>query len=160
MLENIPTSKIEMLNNFLNSNNSTATLHTFDAPVHSVEQASQLLESSPDKFIKTICLESKEGDFVSVIVLGSSRVDTTKVQEFLNLPKLKPASKESIALRTGFEVGGIPLAGYESIFVIDNLVILQDEVFGGGGDDRTLLKITPSELLRLNEGKVIDCSKI
>ena len=150
------SSTRQKLGNYLESNNSTATQHTFDSPVHSLEQASNLLESTPDRFVKTLCFESVDSLFVSVIVLGSSRVDATLVQKFLNCTlnctQIKPATKESILENTGYPVGGIPPVGFDSIFIIDTTVMTKDEVFAGGGNDMTLLKITPTELLRLNKG--------
>jgi prolyl-tRNA editing enzyme YbaK/EbsC (Cys-tRNA(Pro) deacylase) len=160
MPQNIqPTNQAEILKNYLESNNSTARQFVFSEPVHSVEQACTLLESTPDKFIKTVCFESKDGVFVSVVVLGSNKVDITPIQAQLNCEKLKPATKESILAITGYEVGGIPPVGFESRFFVDSAVMSKDEVFAGGGDSYTLLKITPTELIRLNSGVVLNCSK-
>jgi prolyl-tRNA editing enzyme YbaK/EbsC (Cys-tRNA(Pro) deacylase) len=160
MPENIqPTNQVEVLKNYLESNYSTAQQFTFYEPVYYVEQACALLESTPDKFVKTVCFESKDGVFVSVIVLGSNKVDITPIQTQLNCEKLKPATKESILASTGYEVGGMPPVGFESIFFVDSAVMSKNEVFAGGGDSFTLLKITPSELIRLNSGVVLNCAK-
>ena len=116
-----------------------------------------MLDSTPDKFIKTVCFESKDGVFVSVIVLGSDKVDSAKIQNILQCDKLKPATKESILKITGYEVGGIPPVGFQSRFFIDSKVLDKNEVFAGGGDSFTLLKIVPAEILRLNLAFVLDC---
>jgi Cys-tRNA(Pro)/Cys-tRNA(Cys) deacylase len=148
-----------MLENYLKTMKSPAEIVVYSEPVHSVDQASTLLNSTPDRFVKTICFESSEGVFVSVIVLGSQKVDPQPIQEYLTCSQLRPATKESIFSHTGYEVGGIPPVGYESVFFVDPAVMSKNQVFAGGGDGNTLITITPAEILRLNSGVVIECSK-
>lgn len=124
-----------------------------------MEQTANLLQLDPSNFIKSVCFESKNGDFVTAIVLGSSKVDTQKIEDILNLSKLQPAKPDKILEKSGYEIAGIPSVGYDSIFLLDNQILDKNEVFAGGGNQFSLLKITPQEILRLNQAKVFDIAK-
>jgi len=58
---------------------------------------------------------------------------------------------------TGYPVGGVPPFGHRSTIpvLLDRSVLALAVIYGGGGDDRTMLKISTRELLRVTEATVL-----
>jgi prolyl-tRNA editing enzyme YbaK/EbsC (Cys-tRNA(Pro) deacylase) len=52
---------------------------------------------------------------------------------------------------TGYEAGGVPPFGHPAALptLLDRAVLAWDAIYGGGGDDHTLLRIAPGELARV-----------
>ena len=52
---------------------------------------------------------------------------------------------------TGYLAGGVPPFGHPAplLTLLDRAVLAWDAVYGGGGDDRTLLRVAPGELARV-----------
>jgi len=62
---------------------------------------------------------------------------------------------ESVLRITGYPAGGVPPFGHVTAvpILLDRAVVAWDMVFGGGGDDHTLLRIAPAELARVTEAE-------
>jgi prolyl-tRNA editing enzyme YbaK/EbsC (Cys-tRNA(Pro) deacylase) len=58
-------------------------------------------------------------------------------------------------------VGGMPPFGHRKKLrtLIDTTVADLDLIFGGGGDIDAMMRLTPSELLRVTEAQVMDLSE-
>ena len=59
---------------------------------------------------------------------------------------------------TGYAAGGVPPVGQATptLTLLDKRAAAWDVVYGGGGDDHTLLRITPGELARAAQAEWID----
>ncbi len=146
---------------YLKNANSPAKLLEFSGSVHSVEGAAKELGTDPAAAIKTLIFISDDKRAVAAIIPGQCKGDRKKIEAACGC-KLHFASPEEALAFIGYAVGGTPPVGnHASIVIIDPQVIARTtDSFGGGGDDRHLLKISSAELARLNPGAlVIDVSK-
>ena len=64
---------------------------------------------------------------------------------------------ESVLRITGYPTGGVPPFGHVTRVpvLLDVAVQRWETIYGGGGDDRTLLRVAPPELARVTEGEWI-----
>jgi prolyl-tRNA editing enzyme YbaK/EbsC (Cys-tRNA(Pro) deacylase) len=91
-------------------------------------------------------------------VPGDARVHHSKGVRALGLAQLSPASPAVTRAATGFPAGGVAPVGHKSPLpvVMDAEVLRHAVVYGGGGDDRHMLRISPDEIQRLTGAVVAD----
>lgn len=144
---------------FLKENNSNAEILIFDKSCHTVEEAAETANVDPTNFIKSICMIDSKSNLIVAIVKGENRASTSKVSKSLNIERPRIATPEEMFEKTGYPCGGTPPFGYKAIFLIDPKVMEKMIVYGGGGSECALVKVSTSELKRLNKGKIIQVSK-
>ena len=87
-------------------------------------------------------------------------VDSRKLASALEVgrKRIRLANAEEVQQLTGFPAGGVPPFGFDQpiLTLVHRAIETWPEVYGGGGDDRTLLRVTPDELLRVTGGRLID----
>ena len=147
------------LKDYINRNNLDAEHFVFEESCHSVEEAAKASNSSPDDFVKNICLIDENGNLIVAIVKGTDRASTTKIGKTLNIAPPRTATPEEILEKTGYPCGGVPSFGYSAQFLIDPKVMEMDVVFTGGGSPNSLVKISPVTLQKANKGVVIKIRK-
>ncbi|MCP4169004.1 MAG: YbaK/EbsC family protein [Chloroflexi bacterium] len=126
-----------------------------------VPAAAAALAVSTDEIIKTLIFYVR-GQPYSVISNGMAPVPTRTLAHHFGVGKrqIKLARAEQVVALTGYPVGGVPPFGHRSTspVLLDRSVLAQPIVYGGGGDDHTMLRIESEELLRITEATVIDLS--
>ncbi len=126
--------------------------------VRTVKEASQMTREPVDRIIKTVILYSEDLGGVAAIVTGDRSVDLEKLASLLGT-ELRPASPEEVRELTGYPVGGVPPVCHGLLTVVDYLVLDREYVIGGGGDEFTLIKISPQDILAFNKALVANISK-
>lgn len=125
-----------------------------------VPLAAAALGVEPGRIVKSIvfCHKKDKSRACLAIAPGDGRVQITKVARALGLSQLKLASPETALQATGYAVGGVPPVGHLRALpvVLDASVVGLDVVYGGGGDEWHMLRITPAEILRLTGAVVAD----
>ena len=111
-----------------------------------VEQAARSLNVSDDQIIKSLIFRCDE-DFVVAVIGGHERVDTEKLSEVLECEDVEIASPEEVEKATGFSVGNVPPVGYDVMKVVDEKVLENREVYGGGGDEEHMIRMDPRFIL-------------
>ena len=149
----------EKLKAFLHDNNVNAKHLHFEESVHTVEDACREANAQPDDFVKTICMIAGDGKVIGALVLGSERASTERVTKALNIERPQVATPEQALEKTGYLVGGTPPFGYEATFVIDERVMEKDVVYVDGGTPNALVRISPKEVQRINEGVIARVQK-
>ncbi len=144
----------EKLALYIRDNNISATQMTFETSCHSVAEAAAAVGATAADFIKTICMSTKSGLMVAVIVKGEDRADRQGVQKLLDIGRLSIASPAEMIERTGFPAGGTPPFGFDAQFLIDERVFEIPEVFGGGGSEHSLIRATPAALQRASHARI------
>ncbi len=139
---------------------------TLVQPAHdtpTVALAALALGCQPEQIVKSIVMLLKDGAQaapVLVIANGESQIDFRKVADLLRVgrKRIRLAPADVVLATTGYPAGGVPPFGFPQPVptYIDQRVFEQVVVFGGGGDDRTMLRITPAELQRATGGQVVD----
>ncbi|MFW9943724.1 MAG: aminoacyl-tRNA deacylase [Candidatus Sifarchaeia archaeon] len=123
--------------------------------VHSVAAASEELGLPPDHFIKTLVFIGPGKELILAIVQGTDRASSKRISKALQISPPTLATPNEALRMTGYEVGGTPpISIPDARVLIDPNVMAMKEVVGGGGTDRHLLRISPSEILRNTDGKV------
>ena len=124
-----------------------------------VEAAARAVGASVERIAKSI-LFIADGAPVLVIANGLSRVDYRRVADYLGLTrkKLKLADSDTVLNITGFRVGTVPPFGHKTRLrtLMDVNVLVQPEVFAGGGAIDALLRITPAEIVRATNAEKVD----
>lgn len=96
---------------------------------------------------------------IVAIVKGEDKVDMLEVAKVLGIEKPRTATVDKILERTGYPCGGVPSFGYDAIFLVDPRVMEKEIIYSGGGSENSLLKITPPQLIKANQGQIIKVIK-
>ena len=136
-----------------------------------VPAAAQVLGVEPEQIIKTLLFVLEAGERArqvppAVVVIGNGENRISKKglgQHFgLNPKRVKLAPAETVINLLGYPPGGVPPLGHRTplpIFVDQKVIELRtryhDRIFGGGGDDHTMLELTVSDLLRIHQPTVL-----
>ncbi len=128
---------------------------SFTRSCHTVKEAAEAAGAREDQLVKNICFTDGE-KLVVAIVKGEDRVDTKKVETASGRHHLKKANPAQILEMSGYPCGGVPSFGYQAIILIDPKVMEMDMVYTGGGTDKSLVRISPAELVRASGGIVVE----
>ncbi len=136
---------------FLIENNIKAEFLKFDNSVHSVREAVEVSGFPVERFTKSIVMLTSDNDIVIAVVAAENRASTERVRKALRLcqrPRL--ASAEESEKYLGQQLGGnSPLPPLNAKVLIDQKVLEKEWILVGGGDDRSLVKISIEELTRV-----------
>jgi len=117
-----------------------------------VPTAAAALGVDVDQILKTLLFYIRGKPYV-VISHGVEPVSTRILADHFEVGKrqVKLARAEQVLAETGYPVGGVPPIGHRKPHpvIMAQSILAHDTVFGGGGDDRTMLRISVRELLRL-----------
>ena len=106
--------------------------------------AAAALGVEPGQVIKTLLFLVRDAP-VLVIASGAAPVDRGILAARFGVGKkqIKLADAETVPRLTGYPVGGVPPFGHPAALptLLDRAVMAWDAVYGGGGDERTLVRI-------------------
>ena len=139
---------------FISDNGILAEHMHFDQSCHSVEEAAKAANASRDDFVKNVCMIDAKGNVLVCIVKGEDRVSKARVSQLLQTEKPRMMNAEEVLEKTGYPAGGTPSFGYNASFLVDERVMEKDFVLSGGGSENSLVRISPKELLKANNGLV------
>ncbi len=126
--------------------------------VPTVEDSARALGTTPERIVKSLLFLAADQP-VLVVANGLARVDYKRIAEYLNLPrkKVRMADAATVLEVTGFPVGTVPPFGHKTPLrtLIDAGVLTQPEVYAGGGAIDALLRLVPSEILRVTNAEVV-----
>lgn len=139
-----------------------------------VPAAAAALGVVPDQIVKTLLFlveqpgtENGEPQPVVVISNGESRVDKRPLADHFNVGKkrVKLAPAEVVLELLGYPAGGVPPFGHRTALpvILDASVVATGAehagiIFGGGGDDRTMMRLTVDELRRVVQPHIMAVS--
>lgn len=145
---------------FLASGGAVGELVRPGAEMPTVPLAAAALGVTPDRIVKSIvfCHKKDKERACLAIAPGDGRVQIKKVAAALGLTQLKLASPETALAATGYAIGGVPPVGHTRALpvVIDASLMALDEVWGGGGDCWHMLRIAPTEIVRVTGAVIAD----
>lgn len=130
---------------------------TVDTPT--APAAAAALGVARAQIIKSLLFEI-QGELLMVISAGDVQVDRRALAARLGVGKkqIKLAASETVLRCLGYPVGGVPPFGHATRvpILLDRSVAREEVIYGGGGDDRTMLRLTPAELQRATAGVWVD----
>jgi prolyl-tRNA editing enzyme YbaK/EbsC (Cys-tRNA(Pro) deacylase) len=127
-----------------------------------VSEAALALDVATEQIIKSLVFRINEAPLL-VINNGLARVDRRKLAAGLGIgrKRVKFANPEQALILTGFVVGSMPPFGHRQKLrtVIDPAVLDMEMIYGGGGDIDAMMRLTPTELMRVTGAEVMDLSE-
>ena len=139
----------------------TARLLRDQGDTPTVPAAAAALGVAPDQIIKTLLFLVGAGDSAQLVVVishGERRIDKARLAAHFTTGKqnVRLAPAEVVLAHTGYAVGGVPPFGHTERHpvLLDAAVPHAAEryggqLYGGGGDDHTMLQLTLSDLVRI-----------
>ena len=149
----------EKIKQYIQDHHLPAEHLSFLTSCHSVEEAAKSVRASAEDLVKNICLIDSQGNLIVAIVKGEDRVSLKKIGKVLGIEAPRPANPEEILEKTSYICGGVPSFGYKATFLIDPKAMEKEMVYSGGGSENSLIKISPQELQKANQGKVVKIRK-
>jgi prolyl-tRNA editing enzyme YbaK/EbsC (Cys-tRNA(Pro) deacylase) len=124
-----------------------------------VPLAAAALDVSAGQIVKSLVFEVRDAPLL-VIAAGDRLVDKRALAARFGVGKkqVRLADAETVLRLTGYPVGGVPPFGHFTLLptLIDIGMRRWSVVYAGGGDDHTLLRVTPAELARGINGEWIE----
>jgi prolyl-tRNA editing enzyme YbaK/EbsC (Cys-tRNA(Pro) deacylase) len=147
---------------FITENAIAAEIVPMTVETPTVPAAAAALGVSPAQIIKSLLFMVRDQP-VLVIASGETMVDRGILAARFDVGKkqIKLADAETVLRLTGYPAGGVPPFGHPAplLTLLDRAVLAWDVVYGGGGDDHTLLRIAPDELARATGAERIELSR-
>lgn len=151
----------QRLARFIAAHRIAAEIVPMTVETPTVPAAAAALGVSPQQIIKSLLFLVRDQP-VLVIASGETLVDRGVLAARYGVGKkqVKLADAATVLRLTGYPAGGVPPFGHLMPLptLLDRAVAAWDVVYGGGGDDHTLLRITPGELARVTGAEWITLS--
>lgn len=145
---------VQKLQNYLSEKGINAELIEVKKAA-TVKEAAEELGCSRREIIKSVVFVA-ENKPVIAIVDGASSVNKKRIEKILG-KKVRIADRHKVEELTGYPAGGVPPVGHNCRIIVDERVIKNEMVYGGGGDENHLLLIPASYLIK--EGEVMKIRK-
>jgi Cys-tRNA(Pro) deacylase len=127
-------------------------------PMTTVPSAAAAIGVEVERILKTLLFDGRNGGFVVAIACGTGRVDRARLAAVSGAAKLRVAEAGDVLRVTGYPAGGVaPLALPPHLPVIVDAAVMDLPVaWGGAGREELLLRVAPSDIVRLNNAMVAD----
>ena len=137
---------------YLSRHHVDARLITDIGDTSTVSAAAAALDVGVEYILKTLLFYIGGAPYV-VISHGVSPVSTRALADHFAIGKrqIKLARPHDVLAEIGYPVGGVPPVGHltpHPVLMAESILAF-DVVYGGGGDAKTMLRISVPELLRL-----------
>ena len=147
------------LQRFIQRQGIQAELLLLEMPTPTVESAAQALQVGTEQILKSL-LFFVDGEPLLVLANGTRRVMRGKLGRARGVGRrqVRLADPAEVAAWTGFAVGTVPPFGHRRpvAVLIDQSVLDQATIYGGGGGHSAMLRLAVSELLRVTDGTPAD----
>jgi Ala-tRNA(Pro) deacylase len=113
------------------------------------------------RVIKAVAVRSRER-LVTVALPASERVHMHRVRELLGDRDARLATEAELAGELpGLDAGALPPFGAPAppLALVDRRVLSCNWVLANGGDDRNSLRVSPLEIVRISQARVVDISE-
>ena len=143
---------------FISDHGLQAEIVAPGAHMPTVDTAAAAMGVPPEQIFKSILFQSPAGRCVLVVASGNGRVDVRRVEGLTGIVNLKLAKPEVVFAKTGYPAGGTPPVGHRERIpvVVDTRVAAQPWGYAGGGRVELLVKIRPTDIIRLAKATVAD----
>jgi Cys-tRNA(Pro) deacylase len=148
---------VERVASFLRDTGAEARLEEVPTDTPTAEAAADAVGCTLGQIVKTLVLMG-DGIAVAALVPGDRRVDTGKVARLVDARRVTVASPNEVLTATGFEPGGVSPFPLERVgaCLVERTMLRHRTLWVGGGTERHLVSLAPTELVRLTRGRVED----
>ena len=124
-----------------------------------VAAAAEAVNVKPEQIIKSV-LFMADGSPVLAVTNGLTRIQRKRLADVLGISRrrVKIASGEQVRAITGYLVGTVPPFGHSSPIptLLDVGVLAESTIYGGGGENNALMRLSTEELQRVIDGETVD----
>ena len=148
---------VERVARVLRDSGTEGRVEEFLMDTPTAEDAARAAGATLEQIVKSLVF-SCDGHYVLALVPGDRRADAKRVAAAAGAKKARVASAQQVVEATGFEPGAVapfPLRNVDAVLV-DRRLLVQPEVWVGGGSHRHLVQIAPGDLVRLTEARAAD----
>jgi prolyl-tRNA editing enzyme YbaK/EbsC (Cys-tRNA(Pro) deacylase) len=127
-------------------------------PMPTVPLAAAAIGVDQDRILKSLLFRDRTGKLALAIACGTGRVDRDRLAAVAGLDRPRMADAATVLAATGYPAGGVPPVGHAAplAVVVDRRVAALEVAYGGGGAEEVLLRIRPTDILRLTGATVAD----
>lgn len=134
-----------------------ADLHTDLPRVHTVAEAAEVMQTTPDRIAKSVVFDTPDGALV-VLARGDAKVRERLVVDHVGGVRndFRMAKPAQVLEWTGYPVGGVPPFAHRQPLrtLMDKALLSLETVVFGGGTDRALLSVAPAEVRRVTDAEL------
>ena len=151
---------MNQLESYITKHNlQTAEVLRSDTKTLTVQQSSKSFGIKPSEIVKSLVIKTKPEGYYLVILLGNTKINFNKIKEILNVRDAHLASPDDVLEHSNYPVGDVPPISVELPVIMDEKVLNNDIVYGGGGSPNANLKIGVKELVETTNPKIANFSK-
>ena len=147
---------------FIDTHRLTAVILPMAVHTATVDDAAAALGVDADLIIKSLVFMA-DSTPIMVVNNGQARVDRKKLADCLGMSRkrVKFATVRQALETTGYVVGSMPPFGHRKPLrtLVDTATAGLETVYGGGGGIDAMMRLSPSELLRVTRAEVVDISE-
>lgn len=144
---------------YLVAHGIAAELITGIGDTPTVPAAAAALGVPTDQIIKTLLFFVRDQPY-AVISHGTAPVRDRQLADHFGVGKrqIRLAKAAEVLEITGYLAGGVPPFGHLTPLptLLNRTLLDWETIYGGGGDDRTMMKLRTAELLRVTTPALID----
>jgi len=125
-------------------------LFTHTQPIHSLEDAAQQRNQTPQQVIRSILFRLSQDQFFMVLSPGPNQIPWKALREYWQQSRLTLASREEVIEKTGYEPGTVNPFGLDPSIpvLIEQCILSLPEISFGSGIKGTAILINPSNLIK------------
>ena len=121
------------------------------------DDAARAVGCQVGQIVKSLVFQGQQShQALLVATSGANRVNEKKIATLVSEP-ISKADADFVREKTGFAIGGVPPAGHAQrikIFIDEDLFQYK-EIWAAAGTPKAVFKLTPDELRKITEGRVI-----
>ncbi|MFO0996401.1 MAG: YbaK/EbsC family protein [Alphaproteobacteria bacterium] len=137
------------------------TVKEFSASTRTAADAAAAIGCTVAQIAKSILFRAVASDRpILVVTSGVNRVSEAKIAGYLG-ESLGKADAAFVRARTGFVIGGVPPVGHSEAvetFVDEDLMGF-DEIWAAAGTPNAVFRLTPADLVRITNGRVVSITE-
>ncbi len=112
----------------------------------------------PDEICKTIILKDGKGRMHAVFLRGRDRIDFRKMRGLIG--KARVAMPDEVEEATGVKPGAVCPLTLDVPLYVDERVFVKEKVNFGSGDHLYGIEMSPKDLAKVIDFKVVDAAKV
>ena len=127
-----------------------------------VSRAAEAIGVPEEQIIKSLLFQDRTtGRLVLAIACGTGKIDRGRLAAATELKQPRLADPATVLGATGYPTGGVPPIGHAAplAVAVDRRAAALEIAYGGGGSANLLLRVRPTDVLRLTGGLIADIVK-
>lgn len=147
------------LSRFIEAHEIQAEIVHLPVETPTVAAAAEAVNVRPEQIVKSVLFVA-DGSPVLVVANGLTRIHRKRLADVIGMSRrrVKMANGEQVLAVTGYAVGAVPPFGHPQRIptLLDAGVMEETTIYGGGGENNALMRLSTQELQRVIEGDIVD----